>query len=244
MYGHRISVQYRGRGTFGTIIGGALTIFTVCAILLNLVSVLNAFATREHQLESYRRFKRDLLSVEPETLTRNKFLTSVSSFKAIPESIGKWRAYRYQPYADDVLKKKIELTLAECSEDFKKKSEEYYAKRFAEDKYKPYIDNARCIVDEGEDFIAGTSNDSNFVEIAYEFDHCKVDPASSVVCDSDPDKRLFWADQTINPVLNVMQQSVDLNDFDDPIKYVISELSLKGNTRSYQYELVLQLEKN
>ena len=232
MYGHRISVQYRGRGTFGTIVGGALTIFTVCVILLNLASVLNAFVTREHQLESYRRFKRDLLDVEPETLTKNKFLSSVSSFKAIPESIGKWRAYRHQPYSADGEHKN--LTLAACSEDFKKKSEEYYAKRFSEDKYKPYIDNAHCIVDEDEDYIAGTDNDSNFVEIVYEFEHCNSDN-----CDSDPDKRLFWADQTIEPVLNVMQQSVDLNDFDDPIKDVISVMSLKGNTRSYQYELVL-----
>ena len=89
-------------------------------------------------------------------------------------------------------------------------------------------------MDEDEDFIAGTDNDSNFVEIVYEFEHCNSDN-----CDSDPDKRLFWADQTIEPVLNVMQQSVDLNDFDDPIKDVISVMSLKGNTRSYQYELVL-----
>ena len=130
MYGHRISVQYRGKGTYTTNIGGGLTIFTVIVIIVNLVSVLHAFFTRSHQEESYRRFKRDLLTVMPETLSSNNFYSSVSSFQQIPASIGSWRAWRYGPYKDDRTQFDEELKLAECDDEFKAKSIDYYTKRF------------------------------------------------------------------------------------------------------------------
>lgn len=63
-----------------------------------------------------------------------------------------------------------------------------------------YLANARCIQDTNSAFISGTSNDSNFVEIVYEFKHCDNEAS----CDNETDKRVFWADTQINPVLVVV----------------------------------------
>ena len=48
MYGHQISVQYRGKGTYSTGLGGALTIFSIIVVLVNITTVMHALITREH----------------------------------------------------------------------------------------------------------------------------------------------------------------------------------------------------
>ena len=187
---------------------------------------------------------RDLENIEAEVLKDNLFTTAVSSLQHIPSSIGRWRAYREGPYTDSIERPRVELPLGECTENFKKKTESYLSKRFDQSIYLPYKDNALCIQDLSSAFISGTISDSNFVEIVYEFEHCGI-TATSVDCDSEVDKLHFWALNKIDPVLLVMQNTVKIHDEEeDMLREIVTVISHKGNTESFQQEVIIAVEKN
>ena len=96
IYGHQISVNYKGDGMFKTNFGGLLSLATIVLIIVNTVSLTTQFVDRTAQKENQRTLNTELFDQEPMHLSDNQFdvLISVQNINGtlieLPSNIGQW----------------------------------------------------------------------------------------------------------------------------------------------------------
>ena len=101
IYGHQVSVNYKGDGMFKTNFGGLLSLATIVLIIVNTVSLTTQFVDRTAQKENQRTLNKELLDQEPMHLSDNQFdvLMSVQNKNGtlieLPSNIGQWSVIKY-----------------------------------------------------------------------------------------------------------------------------------------------------
>ena len=96
IYGHQVSVNYKGDGMFKTKFGGLLFLATIVLIIVNTVSLTTQFVDRTAQKENQRTLNTELFDQEPMHLSDNQFdvLISVQNINGtlieLPSNIGQW----------------------------------------------------------------------------------------------------------------------------------------------------------
>ena len=111
MFGHTISVNYKGEDAFKTKIGGFVSIAAVAFIIFNTIGLVNAFLDHSNQQETFQKVKE--FGREPLRLDENMFNIGLVGGANMPIEVGKWQAFRVHTFDSN---KKEELALGPCSE--------------------------------------------------------------------------------------------------------------------------------
>ena len=93
MYGHVIGVNYRGSGTFQTLLGSFCTCSTYVVMLINIASLLLAFKLGTKQDETFQTVLKDRFISEPYNLNEFNLNIGIYTEKPIPPEIASIRAY-------------------------------------------------------------------------------------------------------------------------------------------------------
>jgi len=93
IYGHPVSINYQGSGTFKTKLGALVTLCTFTLILFNLVNTIAAFNDGSRQSESQGTSVIDKFTAGPLNLQENQFELTVIRFSPLPLNIGRIIAY-------------------------------------------------------------------------------------------------------------------------------------------------------
>ena len=89
IYGYVIGVHYKGLGAFKTRLGAFLTLATYVLMIVNLLTLLQAFQDGSLQTETQQVTKIDRFNAEDIVLSENSVKLMYAVFPPIPDNIGK-----------------------------------------------------------------------------------------------------------------------------------------------------------
>lgn len=101
IFGHKISVHYKGSETFKTKFGGAMTLVAYVLIIVQTSNLFSGFVSNSAQTEKFVSIKSDLQGQSDFGLEEHLFsLSIVDAFGGfVPEKYGEWKATLF--YSED-----------------------------------------------------------------------------------------------------------------------------------------------
>ena len=114
IYGHSISVLYKGEDSYKTRLGGLVTLVTYILGLINFYNLAVQFIDKSAQKEVTRTVTVDTLDMEPLSLSEQNFKFLISSNSPVPARIGSWHATQRNFYKRTV--NPLTVSNAHCTE--------------------------------------------------------------------------------------------------------------------------------
>ena len=93
IFGQPVGVNYEGSDSFKTKVGALITVLTYLVMLMNLSTLLTAFADGSRQEENQATSVIDKFITGPHNLQENQFEVAIIRFWSLPQNIGRLVAY-------------------------------------------------------------------------------------------------------------------------------------------------------
>ena len=93
IYGHPVTITYKGNSSYNTLLGGFLSLATFMLVAANTVQLVTDFFTYENQQEDFRVVNLSNLEMPEMNLKDNGMIFYLVQGMDIPSTIGRWKAY-------------------------------------------------------------------------------------------------------------------------------------------------------
>ncbi len=97
IFGFAIGVHYKGSGTYQTKLGALFTMITYILMLVNLVTLLQAFFDGSKQEEKSQTTFVDKFLTDAHNLVEEQFGIVIMSYPPMPENVGSLKAIQRKP---------------------------------------------------------------------------------------------------------------------------------------------------